>query len=150
MNSSDAIAAPEHLLARPIGGKKFWPLEPGVTFLNHGSFGCCPRPVLKFQHAIQDRMEQQPVRFLADEFESRWDAARRALAKFVGADADGLVFVPNATSGVNTVLRSLQFKRGDELVVTDHEYNACRCTLDFVAARSGAKVVLAKIPFPLS
>ena len=141
---------PRHLLERPIGGRGFWPLDPEVTFLNHGSFGSCPRPVLKFQRAIQDRLERQPVRFLVDEFEALWDNARRALATFIGTDAGGLVFVSNATGGVNTVLRSLRFKRGDELLVTNHEYNACRCALDFVAGRSGAKVVVANIPFPLS
>lgn len=120
-----------------------------MTFLNHGSFGCCPRPVLKFQRAIQDRLERQPVGFLVDEFEALWDKSRRALARFVGADAQDLVYVGNATTGVNTVLRSLEFKRGDELLVTDHEYNACRCALDFVAARAGARVVVAKIPFPI-
>ncbi len=108
-----------------------------MTFLNHGSFGSCPRPVLKFQHALQDRLERQPVSFLIDEFEPLWNEARRTLAQFVGADTDDLVFVPNATTGVNTVLRSLEFKRGDELLTTDHAYNACRCALDFVAARDG-------------
>ena len=76
-----------------------------------------------------------------DELEALWDNARLALAQFVGADVRDLVFVPNATAGVNTVLRSLRFKRGDELLVTDHEYNACRCALDFVAAGAGARVV---------
>jgi isopenicillin-N epimerase len=82
------------------------------------------------------------------ELESHLDVARAALAQFVGADADDLVFVPNATSGVNTVLRSLEFKPGDELLVTNQEYNASRNALDFVAERSGARVVVAKIPFP--
>jgi isopenicillin-N epimerase len=150
MKHFKASAVSRQLLERPIGGRSFWPLNPAVTFLNHGSFGSCPRPALKFQRAIQDRLERQPVRFLVDEFEPLWDDARRALAKFVGADADGLVFVANATGGVNTVLRSLQFKRGDELLVTNHEYNACRCALDFIAGRSGAKVVVAEIPFPIS
>ena len=150
MKTNDSNAMSEQLIERPLGGKNFWPLDPAVTFLNHGSFGSCPRPVLKFQRALQDRLERQPVRFLVDEFESLWDESRRTLAKFIGADADGLVFVSNATGGVNTVLRSLTFKRGDELLVTDHEYNACRCALDFIAARSGAKVVVAKIPFPIS
>ena len=141
---------PRRLLVRPIGGRGFWPLDPRVTFLNHGSFGSCPRPVLKFQRGLQDRLERQPVGFLVDELEALWDNARLALAQFVGADVRDLVFVPNATAGVNTVLRSLRFKRGDELLVTDHEYNACRCALDFVAAGAGARVVVAKIPFPLA
>ncbi len=150
MKRVKVIATPHRLLNRPIGGREFWPLDPAVTFLNHGSFGSCPHPVLKFQRALQDRLERQPVRFLVDEFESLWDESRRTLAKFIGADADGLVFVGNATGGVNTVLRSLTFKRGDELLVTDREYNACRCALDFIAGRTGAKVVAAKIPFPIS
>lgn len=149
MKQFKTIAAPE-LLNRPIGGRGFWPLDPAVTYFNHGGFGGCPRPVLKFQQALQTRLERQPTRFLVDEVEGLWDAARRTLAKFVGADAEGLVFVPNATAGVNTVLRSLSFKRGDELLITNHGYNACRTALDFVAAKSGAKVVVAKIPFSLA
>lgn len=134
------------LLTTPAG---FWQLDPAVTFLNHGSFGSCPKPVLDFQQAIRARIERQPVHFLVRELEPLWDAARAALASFVGADADDLVFVQNATSGVNAVLRSLQFKADDELLVTDHEYNACRNVLDFVAERSGAKVVVAPVPFPV-
>jgi isopenicillin-N epimerase len=95
-------------------------------------------------------MERQPLQFLVRELETQLDAAREALAQFTGADADDLVFVPNATTGVNTVLRSLEFKPGDELVVTNQEYNACRNALDFVAERSGARVVVASLPFPFS
>ncbi len=141
---------PEALLARPIGRPGFWALDPQVTFLNHGSFGSCPRTVLKFQQMLQERLERQPVSFLIDEFEPLWNEARRTLAQFVGADADDLVFMPNATTGVNTVLHSLKFKRGDQLLTTNHAYNACRCALEFVAARDGARVVVVKIPFPLA
>ena len=150
MKQHETSTIPKALLARPIGGRRFWALDPQVTFLNHGSFGSCPRPVLKFQQALQERLERQPVDFLIDEFEPLWNEARRTLAQFVGADTNDLVFVPNATTGVNTVLRSLKFKHGDELLVTDHAYNACRCALDFVAARAGARVVVTKIPFPLA
>jgi isopenicillin-N epimerase len=83
------------------------------------------------------------------EFEALLDASRRSLAAFVGAQADELVFVPNATTGVNAVLRSLSFNSGDELLTTNQEYNACRNALDFIASRTGATVVIATIPFPL-
>jgi isopenicillin-N epimerase len=127
---------------------KHWPLDPKIAFLNHGSFGSCPLPVLAFQQALRDRMERQPVQFLVRELEPMLDQARAALAQFTGARAEDLVFVPNATSGVNTVLRSLPLAPGSEWLVTDHEYNACRNALEFAAARAGAKVVVARVPFP--
>ena len=132
----------------PSVDRSFWMVDPGVLFLNHGSFGSCPRPVLEYQRQLRDRLEQQPVRFLVRELEGLLDQAREGLAHFVGAQAENLVFVQNATSGVNTVLRSLRFQPGDELLVTDHEYNACRCALEYVAQTSGAKVVVAHVPFP--
>ncbi len=137
------------LLEQPAADPALWLLDPEVTFLNHGSFGACPREVLEFQRELLNRMERQPVRFLHRELEGLLDEARAALAQFVGAAAGNLVFVANATEGVNTVLRSLDFKPGDELLVTDQEYNACRNALDVVARRSGAAVAVAAIPFPL-
>jgi len=120
-----------------------------VTFLNHGSFGACPRPVLNAQARLREQLEREPVRFFMREFEALLDDARNQVAEFVGAEPEQLVFVQNATTGVNSVLRSLQFESGEELLTTDHEYNACRNALDFIAERTGAQVVVAKIPFPI-
>lgn len=128
---------------------KFWSLDPTVTFLNHGAYGACPLPVLEAQQRLRSQLERQPLRFFMREFEALLDAARSQLAAFVGAQADELVFVPNATTGVNAVLKSLPFNPGDELLTTNQEYNACRNALDFVASRTGAKVVIATVPFPL-
>ena len=127
-----------------------WPLDPAVIFLNHGSFGACPTEVLRHQAALRAEMEAEPVRFLSRELDERLDIAREALAVFVGADADDLAFVVNATSGVNAVLRSLVFSSGDELLTTDHAYNACKNTLAFVAERAGARLVVATVPFPVA
>jgi isopenicillin-N epimerase len=149
MKPFDDIAADDRLLNQPASDPCHWPLDPGVVFLNHGSFGSCPRAVLEFQTEMRARLERQPLQFLVRELESLLDAARAALAQFVGAAPENLVFVPNATSGVNTVVRSLVFEPGDELVVTDQEYNACRNALNFAAHQSRARVVVAKIPFPL-
>ncbi len=129
--------------------RPFWDLDPAITFLNHGSFGACPMAVREAQDRLRAQMEREPVRFFVRELEPLLDEARRALAAFVGAGAEDLVFVPNATAGVNTVLRSLELRPGDELVTTNHEYNACRNALEVTAARSGARVVVASVPFPI-
>ena len=127
-----------------------WLLDPEISFLNHGSFGSTPREVLEFQQQLQLRMERRPMGFLVRELEGELDKAREHLAGFLGVNASELVFVRNATAGVNAVLRSLKLAPGDELLTTNHEYNASRNALEFVAARSGAQVVIADVPFPLS
>jgi isopenicillin-N epimerase len=127
-----------------------WPLDRGVAFLNHGSYGACPTEVLRHQAALRAEMEAEPVRFLGRELDGRLDVAREALAAFVGADPDDLAFISNATSGVNAVLRSLTLSAGDELLTTDHAYAACRNTLDYVAGRCGARVNVAVVPFPVA
>ncbi|MCB9519826.1 MAG: aminotransferase class V-fold PLP-dependent enzyme [Myxococcales bacterium] len=126
-----------------------WPLTGDLTFLNHGSFGSCPEVVLEHQRALRDRFERSPITFVVEELEPALDAAREAVAAFVGADADDLVFVTNATEGVNTVLASLALSPGDELLTTSHAYNACANALRARAERSGAGVVVADLPFPL-
>jgi isopenicillin-N epimerase len=125
-----------------------WTLDPAIGFLNHGSFGATPRRVLEAQQAWRSEMEVEPVRFMVEKLEPALDGARAQLGAFVGADPGQLAFVPNATTGANTVLRSLAFEPGDEILTTDHEYNAIKNAIEFVAARSGARMVVAEVPFP--
>jgi isopenicillin-N epimerase len=129
---------------------RLWPLDRAVDYLNHGSFGACPTAILEKQSELRARLEREPVDFLVRALPGLLAEARAALAAFVGADGDDLAFVPNATAGVNAVVRSLDFSPGDELLTTDHAYAACKKTLDYMAARTGARVVVARVPFPLS
>jgi isopenicillin-N epimerase len=128
--------------------RHLWHLDERVTFLNHGSFGACPRAVMEAAQAVRMELEREPVRFLVGELEARLDEARSVVGVLVGAAADDLVFVPNATTGVSTVLASLTLAPGDELLVTDHAYNACRNALERTAERAGARVRVASLPFP--
>ena len=127
-----------------------WKLDPAVTFLNHGSFGACPEPVLASQRTWRDRMEAEPVRFMDRVLPDALADARVRVAAFLGADPAGLAFVSNATTGVSTVLRSLRFQPDDEILTTDHEYNATLNALQTVVDRDGVRVVVARIPLPLA
>ena len=125
-----------------------WTLDPSVVFLNHGSFGATPRPVLAAQDEWRAKMEREPVAFFVRELEPALDAARAALAEFVGADPDDLAFVTNATTAINVIATNLRLEPGDELLVTDHAYPAARNTLAAAAERAGARLVTAAIPWP--
>jgi isopenicillin-N epimerase len=127
-----------------------WSLDPAVTYLNHGSYGACPTTVLKLQAQLRDELEREPVDFLSRRLPGRLQDARVALAEFVGAKPADLAFVVNATMGVNAVLRSLPFAPGDELLTTSHVYAACHKTLRYVAHRTGARIVIATLPFPVA
>ncbi|HNU11556.1 MAG TPA: aminotransferase class V-fold PLP-dependent enzyme [Rubrivivax sp.] len=129
--------------------RELFDLDPSLVFLNHGSFGACPRPVRDAQRAWQDAMECNPVEFLGRRSAALLRAAREKLAAFVGASADDLVFVPNATTGVNIVAQSLTLRPGDEVLGTTLEYGACDATWDFVCARQGASYRRAAIALPL-
>ena len=127
-----------------------WRIDPEIAYLNHGSFGACPTAVLETQSELRARMEHGLVLFLARELEGLLDEAREPLASFIGAEAQDVAFVSNATSGVNAVLRSMELSPGDEILVTNHGYNACNNAVDFATERAGAKTVVAEVPFPLT
>ena len=124
-----------------------WPLDPETVFLNHGSFGATPIAVLEEQRRIRGHLERDPVRFFEREYSDMWDESRSAVSRMLNADVNGMAFVSNATQGVNTVLRSLDLKPGDEIIVPDHSYQACWNAVDYVTERSGAKTVVVEIPF---
>lgn len=128
--------------------RHLWALDPGVVFLNHGSYGACPTAVLDKQSEWRALLEREPVYFFQRLWQPALDDAREVAARFVGAEPEGMAFVPNATAAVNAVLRSLDLAPGDELLVTDVTYGACRNAADYVAERSGARVVVAPLPFP--
>lgn len=125
-------------------------LDAGVCFLNHGSFGATPTEISEEQDQWRQRLEREPVRWFVEDLEPALDAARERMARFVGCDAEGFAFVDNATAGVSTVVRSLVLAPGDELVTSGQEYNACNNALRSVAARQGARVVEAKLPWPVA
>ncbi len=124
-------------------------LRSDVVFLNHGSFGACARPVFDVYQRWQLELERQPVEFLNRRFKDLMQRAREALAGFLGANPDELVYVSNATTGLNIVARSLALGSGDEVLGTDHEYGALDRTWRFICARRGARYVQAQLPIPL-
>lgn len=129
-----------------------WRLNPEIAFLNHGSFGAAPLTVLQHQRKLQDELERDPIAFLNVDRElgGMLERVREAIASFVGADASDIAWVRNATDGVNAVVRSFPFRNGDEVVITNHGYNACNNAARFAAERVSAEVQVAEIPFPLT
>ena len=135
-----------------------WPLDPSITYLNHGTVGVVPRRVLAAQQAIRDEIERQPARFLIRELADvgQWPlretpkmrTAAAAVAAFVGTAADDLLFVDNATTGCNAVLRSFPFAAGDEILLTDHGYGAITHAAHYAASRAGATVKSLELPYP--
>ena len=125
---------------------------PDVHYLNHGSFGACPTPVFAEYQRLQRELEAEPVDFLDlhRSFPARMAAARVALADYLGAAADEIVFVPNATTGVNVVARSLALRPGDEVLSCDHEYGAMDRTWNFITRQNGAKYIHQPIPTPVT
>ncbi len=124
-------------------------LDPDITFFNHGSFGACPRPVFETYQRWQRELERQPVDFIQRRQEELLADARARLGAFVGASPDQLVFVPNATYGINVVARSLKLQPGDEVLGTSHEYGAVNNTWRFICQNHDARYVNTPIELPL-
>ena len=137
--------------------KTLFLLDPDVVFLNHGSFGACPRLVFEAQQAWQRRLEREPVLMLGREITALMTEARRTLGDFLGARAEDLVFFPNPTTALNMVARNLMrrdapfgLRPGDEILTTDHEYGAMDRTWRYVCRQTGARYVQTPIPLPLT
>jgi isopenicillin-N epimerase len=125
-------------------------LDPDVVFLNHGSFGATPEPVFAEYGRWQRELERQPVEFLGRRAEDLLDEARAAMAAYLGCARDDLVFVPNATTGINVVARSLPLEPGDEVIGTDLEYGACERSWEWFCQQRGACYVAAHVPLPVT
>ncbi len=125
-------------------------IDPGLCFLNHGSFGATPNVAIEAQARLRRQMEAEPTRYFVEELEPLMDAARLRMAAFVGCPADDFAFVHNATAGVNTVAASLGLAPGDEILSSNQEYNACNNAMRMVAERSGAALITPALPFPIA
>jgi isopenicillin-N epimerase len=124
-------------------------LRSDIVFLNHGSFGACPRPVFETYQAWQLELERQPVEFLGRRFDALLRAARKELGAYLHADPEDLAYVPNATTGLNIVARSLSLQPGDEVLSTGHEYGALDRTWRFIRHKQGARYLSHAPPMPL-
>ena len=125
-----------------------WSIRPGLTFLNHGSYGAVPNVVLKHQSDLRLRMEQDAVRFFKVDLENLMDDMRARVGAFLGCPGPTLAPMVNATVALATILRQESFRPGDEILVTDHEYMSGINELERICAATGAKVVRAAVPFP--
>ncbi|MCJ7707020.1 MAG: aminotransferase class V-fold PLP-dependent enzyme, partial [Anaerolineales bacterium] len=130
--------------------KSHFQFDPRVIFLNHGSFGACPRPVFETYQRWQRELERQPVEFLGRRHETLMAEARAKLAGTLGCQADEVVYFPNPTTAVNMVARSLELGPGDEILATDHEYGAMDRTWRFICQNHGARYVRLPIPLPVT
>jgi isopenicillin-N epimerase len=125
-------------------------LDPDIVFFNHGSFGACPRPVFERFQAWQIELERQPVAFLGRRLRELMADSRAALATYLGAERDEIVYMPNVTTALNVVARSLPLQPGDEILTTDHEYGALQRTWTFVAEHRGTVNVVRPLPCPVA
>jgi isopenicillin-N epimerase len=127
-------------------------LNPDVIYLNHGSFGACPRPVFETYQRLQRQLEWEPIDFLSRNAHNMLAASRAALAAYLGVGADDVAYFPNPTQALNMVIRSwgAQARPGDEILTTDQEYGALDRTWKFVCGKTGARYVQRHVPLPVT
>src|SRR5260221_451016 len=135
--------------ARHVALRREFLLDPDVVFLNHGSFGACPRPVFDHYQALQRELERQPVEFLGRRLHGLLADARAALADYLAVGHDDVVYVSNVTTALNIVARSLPLEPGDEVLTTNHEYGALERTWTFVSEHRQTSVVVQQLPVPM-
>lgn len=147
--TTPTIAYEQSAEARHEALRKEFLIDPDVVFLNHGSFGACPRPVFESYQDWQRELERQPVDFLGRRQRELLTDARQALATYLGADTEEVVYVPNVTTALNIAARSLPLEPGDEILTSDHEYGALERTWTFVGEHRQTRLVTQKLPVPL-
>jgi len=126
-----------------------WKIDPSFLFLNHGSFGACPIEILKKQEFYINQLEKQPMKFMTRDLPELLNYSKQKLADFIKSSNENIVFIRNATHGVNTILRSLHFNQGDEVIITNHIYPAVKIAINFFAEQNGFTIKEAHIPFPV-
>jgi isopenicillin-N epimerase len=149
-HSHRRTAAPATLPAYGAALRGEWAFDPAVTYLNHGGYGATPNAVLAAQAEWRDHIERNPTGFLSRELPALLRQAAGEVAAAVGAAGADLVFVENATAGINAVLRSVDLAPGDEILITGLTYPAIRNAARFIAERSGARLVEAPISLPVA
>lgn len=130
--------------------KDLFLLDPKIIYLNHGSFGACPRPVIEKYQSWQRQLEFEPVQFLGVELDRNLHHSREVLGTYLNAPTNALVFIPNATHGVNIISRSLKLSKEDEVLSTDQEYGACTFAWEYACSKTGAIYIQLPIQFPVT
>ena len=129
--------------------KSLFLLDPNVIHLNHGSFGACPKPIFDSLICWQKKLEFNPVKHLAFDMYEHLKESREHLSNYINCDKDDIVFFPNPSTALNTVIKSLDLKNGDEILTTNHEYGALDKTWNFICEKTGAKYIKQNIELPL-
>ena len=130
--------------------KSLFMLDENITYLNHGSFGACPKPIFESLQKYQIQLETQPVQFLDIDSQALMIKSRNCLADFIDCNPENLVFFQNPTTAINEIVRSIQLNKNDEILSTNHEYGAMDKTWDFICKKTGAKHIKSNIQLPVT